>query len=182
VGRLLVAGLCVVPLLSCAAMTKRAPKPIRDLNLPALIKDPKWIKGDCKSEMRSRGVLGLCAVVVLAKGSRPSNPLEISKSALEQGKLQLVDTTRSLLLEIVNTCQARCQIPDGPPRLDLVARLTKAAVDGARVLDTWLAADDNLYGMVSIDLGAFVKAINGNPDLFEEAKRELCDRARDSLR
>lgn len=172
---------CVALLAGCAAMTRHAPKPVRDLNLPALIKDPAWINGDCKSELHRRGVIGLCAVVTLARKGRPVNPAEATRSALAQGKEQLADTTRQLLLDAIDTCQAHCGIPDGPPRLDIAGRLARSAVEGARVLDTWLAGDDNYYGMVAIDLGAFTRAINGSTDLAQEARAELCNRARESL-
>jgi hypothetical protein len=166
----------------CAAMTKRAPKAIQKLNLPPLIKDPEWIKGDCQSELRRKGLLGLCAVVPVARGGRPLPPHEVAEKAIPQAAEQLVETTRQVLLRVIANCKASCgNLPDGPPRLDLVARLTTAAVKLARVNQSWLAADDVLYALVALDASSLVDTVNHQSDLDDVAKQELTNRMREDL-
>lgn len=178
---LLVAVVWTVALSGCASMLKRAPGPIKDL--PVLINDPDWINGDCQSELHRKGTLGVCAVVTLAKGNRPSNPLEVSKAAIEQGKPQLVDTIKEALVRMIDNCVSQCgNIPQGDPRLQLIGRLTQSMVDALTVSDTWLAGDDNLYALIALDVGTMVSIINRDPDLDAEAKQALAGRARDALR
>jgi len=162
-------------------MVRRAPGPMKDL--PVLINDPSWIRGDCQSHLRSKGTVGLCATVKLASGKVPNNPGAVAGAALEQGKPQLLDTIQKLIIRIFDDCVSSCgNIPNGPPRVQLIGRLTSSMVDALNVSDTWLAKDDNLYALVALDLGTMTKVISSSPDLDAEAKAALTNRARDALR
>lgn len=173
VGALLLAG--------CASMLKHAPGPVKDL--PVLIHDPDWIHGDCQSELHRKGVLGLCAVVTLASGQRPTNPLDVTKTALAQGKPQLVEVVTETLTRMIDGCVSNCgHLPEGGARVQLVGRLTQSMVDALSVSDTWLAGDDNLYALVAIDVETMTGIISRSPDLDEEAKHALAGRAKDALR
>ncbi|MEW5851624.1 MAG: hypothetical protein AB2A00_22735 [Myxococcota bacterium] len=162
----------------CAALAKRGGK-----DAPVLIKDPSWIGGDCQAEMRSKNVEGLCAVVTLAKATRPQAPGEVARHAVDQAKSQLAEKVKNVLVDAINKCATNCgNLSGGPPKPDLAARLSAFAVNGARVMDLWLAKDDNLYALVAVDVGSIVSGIQQDPDLDQAAKDALASRARDALK
>lgn len=164
----------------CQAMAAYMPAALRPL--AGIIKDPKWVKGDCQDELRRRNVFGLCSRAALAKTRRPQNPLAVTDAILGDARNQMESKLRSFLLRLVNACASQCGNLHTLPRVDLMARLSASVLRSARVADTWLAGNDTLYGLVVIDVDGFIKAINSHADLDEVAKQELIRRSREGLR
>jgi hypothetical protein len=183
-ARVLVAACLAGVLCACAG---DAPAPAALAPDSPLAEAPAWVVGDCSSFWTDDDDVHLCGVGSVA-GTRNISLARTAAIGRARARIarELETRVRSMLADYA-------QSPEGAEALgaeatdaryldDVSKQITRLALGGSALAETWVGPDGTLYTLVGLDLDHFRDSLDQMTSLSEDIREAVKDRSEDAFR